>query len=242
MARFPWDAIAADSGLLVLRRKKERLVLVGETPAWYRRMFPEQKRTDGDVLDVLECFAFLASFLPDAEEHWDHGDRGEEGGSGAGRKGGGSLRSDPWVENERPLQARALVSGKEHVLVVECVTGSFERSAETLQQVRGQLLEHSLDASARARAAGAEAQHRALIQAVAGCGVALQVDGAGVVLACHPAGALGTSEAEVVRLTSEAAVTGKAKSIAVQGWTGYAAPTLGGDAWAVLFREDSGQP
>jgi len=116
MARFPWSAIARKAGLLVLRVRRGRLELVGETPSWFRRMFPEVEAGDGDAFDVEERFAFPRPFLPDARSLWDAGEPGV-------------LRSKPWVENDVALEARAVVAGRERVLVVDSVAGSPERDA-----------------------------------------------------------------------------------------------------------------
>lgn len=130
----PANAVLETLGYaLFLRSEDGSLRETSESPPWLRSLWPALEKEDA-VLPIAEASPFLENFLIDAEACWREG--------GAQR-----ARSGPWVEETSEgkrveLEATALTTDGQAVLLIERLGAEFAAKKDVLQKARETVIAH----------------------------------------------------------------------------------------------------
>jgi len=128
----PAQAVLEALGYAVFARGENgALRSLGKIPPWLATLWPAIRANDG-CLPAGEASPFLENFLIDAEECW--------------RKGGDEqVKSGPWVERDAngaaiELEATALTTNEQAILILERLGQAFAANKEVLQRARETLI------------------------------------------------------------------------------------------------------
>ncbi len=118
--------------IAVLRQKNGTRFEVQIAPEWLEPLIDAV--AEGSVIDVVEHFPFLDAFLPDAQRSWS-------------APVPSVVTSGVWVEQpvalvEVPLQAVAIRSGSDRLLLLKWLGAEFEEQREALTWARSMRLDH----------------------------------------------------------------------------------------------------
>ncbi|HEY2711724.1 MAG TPA: HAMP domain-containing sensor histidine kinase [Chthoniobacterales bacterium] len=128
----PAQAVLEALGYAIFARTENGgLRSLGKIPPWLAALWPAIQKND-DCLPLGEASPFLENFLIDAEECW--------------RKGADQqIKSGPWVERDASgaaveLEATALTTNEQALLILERLGEAFAAKKEVLQRARETLI------------------------------------------------------------------------------------------------------
>lgn len=129
---LPANVLSALDILILERVNEHSLAIVGTTPSWFIKLYPQVQPTL-EVAWIEKKLPFLANFLVDAVEFWHDNQPGQ-------------YKSGMWCENDHRdqeihLEAAALNLGSQKILLIKASEGEYIELLSFIQKARESTLD-----------------------------------------------------------------------------------------------------